>query len=395
MFCLSFLCFALFARAQSGNENKVPVQEISAESPKDEVKKTPAAYEYISPRHVYLFIQALKKAGERGYRLDRMTSLPSSVTGADEEGSVLAGFVKYDGERRFDYNFFYAEGEKDPELTLNRYAKDGWAFREIITLADAVQINNVNIPQMGNIYLLERAGGEKILRTYKLLKGGVGTGRNPTAKLQGLMDQALAENFYPVASYQTFHLKNIFSVDAFCGILLEKRDEAKKLDYRFVRGNSSKGLWKDLDVAAKEGFHIDSMSAVTAIMTREPGATAPVSYTWLLPDEKTYQANLAATLAKNSRLHSVAVYSYYLSGMIRNLLVFENSAPPESREIKLVKMIPLIPKEFRKKPDEFLKTIDSPEIVFQKALDEGFKPKEVYYIDDQGLMAVFTREKKQ
>src|SRR5215203_1672001 len=80
---------------------------------------------------------ALKEAGRRGFKLDKVTSLPSGdyeTSKQKAKGLVLAGTVKYDGESRYDYNFFFAEGEENPETTLNELAKEGWAFRDVLSV---------------------------------------------------------------------------------------------------------------------------------------------------------------------------------------------------------------------------------------------------------------------
>jgi hypothetical protein len=412
LFGISIFCFVIQVSAQSGNkETKVPIQEITVpveDKSKDEIKKPKAEYEFISPRNIYYFMLALKEAGRRGFKLDKLTSLPGVGIEVDNQkliGTVMAGTVKFDGVHRYDYNFFFGEGEKDPELTLNRLAKDGWALREVISINNSGNEENLptgdifanqlkNFPLLGNFYLLERPDGEKVVRSYKLFKAGVGTGRNPSPKLQEMMDGAIAEGYLPVASYTSFAMTGFLKIDAFSGIIVEKREAPKKLEYKFIRGNSSEGMWQDLDAAAKQGFRIESMSFSTAILTREPGATAPVSYTWLFTDDKKYQTNLTATLAKNPYFHSAGVFSFPRGPMNKNLLIFENPATPVNEELKLVTLIPIIPKEFKKKPDEFYKTIDLPAVIFQKTLDAGFVPRDVYYSDGEGLMMVFARAKK-
>jgi len=410
--CVAIFCCAVAALAQSGNtENKVPVQEIKPPADaelKDKLKKPDATYEFITPRNIYYFMFALKEAGKRGFKLDKLTALPGVGIEVDKQkliGTVLTGTVKFDGEKRYDYNFFFAEGEKDAELTLNRLAKDGWAFREVITInnsgdnddltTDGVFANQLKkLPMLGNIYLLERPEGTKVERTYKLFKAGVGTGRSPSPKLQEMIDQSVAEGFVPVASYTSFSLTGFLKIEAFCGVLVEKREAAKKLEYKIVRGNSSEGMWEDLDAAAKQGFRIDSMTFGASIMTREPGKTAPVSYQRLISFAKNYSTDLAATLAKKTHFYAAVVYSYPRGPMSKNILVFEDDPAQVESELKLVMINPLLPKKFKKTPEEFYKTVDLPAVVFQKTLGEGFYPRDIYFSDSEGLMMVFAREKK-
>lgn len=374
----------------------------------DEIQTPKANYEYIAPQNIRNFMLALKEAGKRGFRLDKMTTLRGGEYDSSKQkanAAVIAGIVKFDGENRFDYNFFFAEGEENPETTLNTLAKEGWAFRDVISVAGTGDDSSLLIedifanrlrkfPTLGNIYVLERIEGKKTARTYKLLKAGTGTGRSPTPKLQTALDQALNEGYFPVATYYSFDFKSLLTVDSFTGIVVEKRDEPKKLEYKFVRGNNSSDLWKDIDEFSKQGFRIESMNFSTAILARESNNAAPVSYTRLETEEKTFPTALAATLAKGVSFHSTGIYQQGMGEMNKNLLIFENSSAPAT-EIRFVKMVHIIPKQFKKNPQEYLKTLEKPETVFQKALDEGFRPHDVYFSGKEGLVIVFTREKKQ
>lgn len=374
-----------------------------------EIPAPKANYELIAPQNIRDFMVALKEAGTRGFRLDKMTTLKSGdyeTSKKKANATVISGIVRFDGESRFDYNFFFAEGEKDPEETLNNLAKEGWTFRDVISVAgsgddDSLLIEDLfanrlrQFPSFGNIYVLERDDNKQSPRTYKLLKAGVGTGRSPTAKLQLLLDQSLKEGFVPVATYFSFDFKSLITVDSFSGILVEKRDEVKNLDYKFVRGNRSNGLWEEIALFSKEGFRIENINVSSAILVREKEKTAPVSYLWLEADEKTFPTDLSAALAKNPAFHSTGIYTQAMGEMSKNLLIFENTPTfAAAGEIKFVKIMPVIPKQFKKNPQEFLKTIDPPQIAFQKALDEGFVPRDVYYTGKEGLIMVFTRAKK-
>jgi hypothetical protein len=413
IFCVSFFSLAAAAFPQSGkSETNTPIQEITVPTdnkPKDEIPRPKANYEYLAPQNIRDFMLALKEAGKRGFRLDKLTTLSGTYVETSQQkasATVLAGIVKFDGESRYDYNFFFAEGEDDPEQTLNALSKEGWAFRDLISAggtgdASSLPIEDIfanrlrKFPTLGNIYVLERTDGKKTARTYKLLKAGVGTGRNPTPKLQSLLDQAVTEGFVPVGTYFSFDIKSLFSVDSFSGILVEKRDDGAKLEYKFVRGNHSNGMWKDIDTFAKQGFHIGVMSFSTAVLAREPGNTAPVSYTWLETEGKTYQTDLAAALAKNLSFHSTGTYTLGMADFNKNLMIFENNSPAIVSELRFVRMVSIIPKQFKKNPQDYLKTLEKPDVSFQKALDEGFTPQDVYFSENEGLVVVFTRKKNQ
>jgi hypothetical protein len=394
-FGLAYLFCASFVDAQSENpENKVP-------APK-------AFYEYISPRNTRDFMIALKDAGKRGFRFDKMTTVPVSEPDADKKKKkemVLAGIVKYDGANRYDYNFFFAEAEENPDATLNNLSKGGWYFRDVLSVMtgteevrlpveDGFANRAKKLPALGNLYLLERLEGQQTPHVYKLFKAAVGTGRAPTVKLQAMLEQALTEGYVPVATYFTVNLKNLFSIDSASAILVEKRDGAKKYEYKFVRGNQSDGLWKDIDEFAKQGFRIGLMNYTTAMLYRESESAAPVSYTHLHSSDKDFQAALAATLGKNPTFHSTISYGDGLwMNLHKNVLIFETGATAAA-EYKFANLLPIIPKQYRKNAEEFAKTLEKPEIIFQKALGEGFAPRDLYYSDAEGLIIVFSREKK-
>lgn len=379
-----------------------------------------ARYEYVAPQNIVEFMHALKEAGKRGFRLDKMTVVPGSSgysSKAKAKGMMLAGLVKFDGETRYDYNFFFAEGEDDPEKTLNALSADsGWRFRDVISVYGAGDAGSLLIedifanrlrqfPTMGNIYVLERTLGGSGKKTnapvYKLLKAGVGAGKNPTPKMQGLIEQSLTEGFAPLATYFSFEVKSLLSVDSFFGVVVEKTGEAAqappqqqpKAEYKFVRSNRSDGLRKELETFAPQGFRLSTLNFNSAILVRAAGSTTPVSYAWLESDEKTYANDLSATLAKNPVFASGGIGQIDSGDYIKNILIFENS-PAASTEYQLVKMIPRIPKEFKKNPEEYLKTIEKPEIAFQKSIESGYAPRDIFYSDKDGLTILFERQKK-
>lgn len=286
-------------------------------------------------------------------------------------------------------------------------SKEGWYFRNTITVTgtgddDSLLIEDLfanrlrKFPTLGNIYILERIiDDKKTERVYKLLKVGVGTGRNPTPKMQGLLDQAVAEGFAPVGTYYSFDMKSLFSVDSFAGVIVEKTNEPKKLEYKFVRGNHTNGLKKDIEVFSKEGFRIELLNFSSAILVREPDRKAPVEYIWLLPDDKKYSAELSAALGKKPSFYTAGIYAAGMGEMINNLLIFQNNVPPaepDSTEYHFAKILPKVPKQFKKNPQDFLKTLETPEQIFQKSLENGYVPLDLYYADDEGLMIVFEKK---
>jgi hypothetical protein len=400
VFGMAYLLCAGLVCAQTENaENKVP--------------PTRADYEYLAPQSLSDFMTALKEAGKRGFRFYKMTTVPVSLAEEEKKGKkkkkevVLAGVLKYEGGSRYDYNFFFAEGEENPDATLNKLSNDGWHFREVLSVMsgkDRIDLpvggayaNRARIlPALGNLYLLERVDGQPATpRVYKLFKAGVGTGRTPTAKLQAMLDQSLKEGFLPVGAYLTIDLKNLFSIDAASAILVEKREAEKNFEYKFVRGNQSDGLWEDIEALAKQGFRIKLMNYNTAIMHREPGDALPVSYTHLRASDEKFQSHLAATLAKNPQFYGTAAYGDGLwMKLNKNSLIFENLASA-GNEYKFVNVLPLIPKQYRKNPAEFAKTLENPQTLFSRAEDEGFTPCDLYYSDSEGLVIVFERGKKQ
>lgn len=415
LLCFS-LCLITTAFAQSSNpvepQPSQPVQPavISAETkPAEEIPKPKQTYEYIEPQNIVNFMQALQEAGKRGFKLDKITAMPSSEAYSSKgkaKGTILAGIVKFDGESRYDYNFFFAEGEDDPEQTLNNLSKNGWFFKDVISVYGggddtSLPIEDIftnrlrKVPTFGNIYLLERSvDGKKSAPAYKLLKAGVRLGKSPTQKMQTLLDEAVVAGFIPVASYFSFSFKNLFSVDSFAGVVVEKSDDAKGFEYKFVRGNRNDGLREEIDAFSKQGFRIEKLNFNTGILVRETGSTAPVNYVWLETEEKTYVANLAAALAKNPVYISAGTNMPGTDDIYKNLLIVsDNQTKTAASEFRFVKMLPIIPKQFKKNPDEYLKTLEKPEVAFQKSMEEGFLPSDLYYSRKEGLTVIFERRK--
>ena len=374
-----------------------------------------AVYEYAAPENILDFMKTLKDAGSRGYRLDKMTVTNQtnySASSAKKQvgRTFLAGILKKDDEATFDYNFFFAEGEDDPEKTLNELAKDGWYFRDVISVygegdSSSLLIEDIfanrlrSIPTLGNIYLLERQTNAKkrVERNYKLLKAGVGTGRNPTPKMQALLDDAVKEGFLPVASYMSMRMTSIISVDVFNGVIVEKtaaENAPENREYKFIRGNRNGGLQKDIAEFSKDGWRIGVLNFNTGILYRTAGGeNSPVKYSWLETDEKTYATMRDEIIARKPPFFS-AVVTGSDQHFNKNALIFEEASENKSADFRIVTFLPKLPKQFKKKPEEFYKTIDKPEDVFNKNLSEGYIPQDIFLSDNEGLMMIFVRSEK-
>lgn len=378
----------------------------------EEIPEPQAFYEYVAPQNIRDFMLTLREAGKRGFKLQKLTTLSGNYAATSSkkqvDRTVLAGILKFDGENRFDYDFFFAEGEDDPEKTLNELARQGWYFRDLISVygsgvSDSLAIEDIfanrlrKLPSFGNIYLLERRDGKQVERSYKLLKAGVGAGKNPSAKMQTMLDEAVKEGFVPVGAYYSFNSTGLLSVDSFSGVLVEKKssdkddDMTEKYEYKFARGNRSEGLRKDIVELTKEGWRIGTLNYSTAVMVREKGETDPVEYVWVVADDKKYPAQRDAVLEQKPAFFSAAVFARGFE-FDKNSLIFEKNA--EADDYKIVKVIPNIPKQFKKKPEEFLKTVEKPEIIFSSNLQEGYIPKDLFISEDEGLMMIFVRKKK-
>jgi hypothetical protein len=374
-----------------------------------------AVYEYAAPENILDFMKTLKDAGGRGYRLDKMTvtnqtNYHASSAKKQVGRTFLAGILKKEDEATFDYNFFFAEGEDDPEKTLNELAKDGWYFRDVISvygegdstslLIEDIFANRLrSIPTIGNIYLLERRTNAKKNpeRNYKLLKVGVGTGRNPTPKMQALLDDAVKEGFLPVASYLSMRMTSIISIDVFNGVIVEKtttENTTGNREYKFIRGNRNDGLQKDIAEFSKDGWRIGVLNYNTGILYRTAAAeNSPVKYTWLETEEKTYPTMRDEIIARKPPFFS-AVITGSDQRFNKNALIFEESSENKSADFKIVTILPKLPKQFKKKPEDFYKTIQKPEDIFNKNLSEGYIPQDIFLSDNEGLMMIFVRPEK-
>lgn len=376
-----------------------------------EKKSSAAVYEYAAPENILDFMKTLKDAGGRGFRLHKLTvtnQTNSYASSAKKQvgRTFLAGVLKKDDEATFDYNFFFAEGEDDPEKTLNELAKNGWYFRDVISVygegdSSSLLIEDIfanrlrSIPTIGNIYILERQPNakQKVERNYKLLKVGVGTGRNPTPKMQALLDEAVKEGFLPVASYMSMRMTSIISIDMFNGVIVEKIAEAdapENREYKFIRGNRNSGLQTDIAEFSKDGWRIGTLNYNTGILYRSKGVENPsAKYTWLETEEKTYAAMRDQIVARKPQFFSAVVTGNDLR-FNKNALIFEESAEKNTAGFKIVTLLPKVPKQFKKNPAEFYKTIDKPEEVFSKNISEGYVPQDIFVSDNEGLMMIFV-----
>lgn len=384
---------------------------IAGQTETVENKNSAEVYRYAAPENIVDFMKTIKDAGARGYRLDKMTITNLShyyATSSKKQvgRTFLAGILKKDENATYDYNFFFAEGEDDPEKTLNDLAKDGWYFRDVISvygegdstslLIEDIFANRLRkFPTLGNIYLLERQPkAEKIERTYKLLKAGVGTGRNPTPKMQALLDESVKDGFQPIASYLSMRFTSLITVDVFNGVIVEKtagENSPEKREYKFIRGNRNNGLQNDIAEFSKDGWRIGALNFNTGFLYRTIGAENPsIKYTWLETEEKTYPA-MREEIASRKPSFISAVVTGSDQRFNKNALIFEESKDDRNVDFKIVTVMPKLPKQFKKKPDEFYKTIDKPEEVFSKKLSEGYVPEDIFLSDDEGLMMVFVK----
>lgn len=386
---------------------------IAGQTETSEHKTSADVYQYAAPENILDFMKTIKDAGARGYRLDKLTVTNQSNSQASSAKkqvgkTFLAGILKKENEAAFDYNFFFAEGEDDPEKTLNELAKDGWRFRDVISvfgegdstslLIEDIFANRLRkLPTLGNIYLLERqTGAKKSPETaYKLLKVGVGAGRNPTPKMQGLLDEAVKEGFRPIASYLSLRFTSIITIDVFNGVIVEKtagENSPENREYKFIRGNRNGGLQDDIATFSKEGWRIGALNFNTGFLYRTIGAEkSAIKYTWLETEEKTYPAMREEIVSRKPAFLS-AVVTGSDQRFNKNALIFEESAANKNADFKIVTVLPKLPKQFRKKPEEFYKTVEKPEEVFSKKLAEGYVPEDIFLSDDEGLMMVFVKQ---
>jgi len=388
--------FAAFAQSDKTIENKTP-----------EIPKPQFLYEYIAPRTIVDFMYALKDAGQRGFRLDKLTVIPSAEAETSKQKAgrtILAGTIRYDGENRYDYNFFFAEGEKEPDTKLNLLADKGWYFRDVVTVygggADTdpsgfFENSVYSLPTIGNLYLLERASQAKSNRQYKLLKAGHGLGRNPTEKMQILLNEAVREDFLPVATYYSFGITSIVSVDAYFAILVEKNAPAAKSEYRFIRSNRNEGLRKDIDKITTEGFRIGVHNMNSAVMVRDAEKRPPIVYQWVLTGKKDYAASLARIAEADTEFYSGGV-DIIGGDFVKSVLIFRNKTAGNANrfEYRTLRMIPPREKKAKKgAPVTPPTTPENAEDAFKKMLSDGFTPRDVYYSDEDSLNVLFARQK--
>jgi hypothetical protein len=402
VFCLACLIAPSIIVAQTENKS------ATENAPKTGIPKPPAVYEYLAPQTIVNFMYAVKEAGQRGFRLDKLTAVPSGEAETSKEKAgrtVLAGIVCYDGENRYDYNFFFAEGEKEPDAKLNLLADRGWYFREVVTVygggADTdpsgLFENSVySLPTIGNLYLLERVSEGKSNRQYKLLKAGQGLGKNPTEKMQNLLNEAAKEDFAPVATYYSFGVTSIVSVDSYFAVLVEKNAPVAKSEYRFIRSNRSDGLRKEIDKVIAEGFRIGIHNLNSAVMVRDAEKSAPVVYQWVLTGKKDYAPTLAKVAESDAEFYSVGVDMADAGDFVKSVLIFRNKTAGSANRFEYRTLRMLAPR--RKKPKkgstvEPPAAQEKPKDAFKKMLADGYAPRDLFYSDEDSLNVLFERQK--
>ncbi|MBC7797451.1 MAG: hypothetical protein H7Z37_11310 [Pyrinomonadaceae bacterium] len=395
--------------AQSGQQvEKAPVKPVQGTpietvEPKKtvEVKDKPAdipkpkfLYEYISPRNTFDFLLAIQKGGKRGFRIEQITAVPG---GSDDVNGAFAGVMKFYGETQYEYDFIFAENVDNPEQALNSSGKNGWYLRDVLATSGDNGSSGMlgNLFVLSNIYLLERATNDsQPVNDYKLIKAAAGTGRNSTLRMQTLLDAAISEGYVPVGSYRVQNVKSLFSVDsAFC-LIVQKSSVERKLEYKFVNSGRSKGLREDIEILSKQGYRVKLITYNSAVLARGTGQTAPVLYDWNETDKKVYPANLATMAAKKKSYVFGGIDVISNADYIKTILVFEDGETGNAFNYQTVKMSPKIPKQFKKNPEEYLKTIENPQVAFERFLTEGYIARDIFYSEVDGTTILFERREK-
>jgi hypothetical protein len=400
----TFLCIVFMAAlavlqtekvfAQSGRTNKSGGKTSESNPPKNDAgqKKTECppteTYRFVAPLAVKEFINALNKLGACGYRLENVTHIPderieNGYYQRDEIGTLkLAALVKSDtGE--YEYDSLQIEQTRDLSLRLNEFAGRGFTFREVILfdgtferyeLGDNPNIYDEKmtayIRQSKNLILLERiANSPNRVREYRVLKAGIGIGKNPGEKMKALLDETIKEGFRPVETFISSGFGTDKILDSYNGIILERTDEPQNTRIKFVRALQPGGFKDRVKELARQGFKVEVIKINQGLMSKPDSSSAPVIYQWLDTTSKTFSTNLSKINAEGAKYVASVAGGHRL---IESRLVFEqtNQAQYEYRII-----------ETENTKIQSLKSIDYQNFSWRlkQLIEQGFAVKEMFY----------------
>lgn len=392
--------------AQSGRTVKTKDKTSETTAPKEEPtpKKNecppPDAYRYVAPSTVQYFIKTLDKLGACGYRLENVTHLPdekieNGYYQRDEIGTLkLAALVRLD-KGKFEYESFRIEQITDLALKLNELSKSGFNFREVILFDGTFERREYGdnpsvydekttayIRQSKNLILLERiAGTQNPNREYRVLKAGIGIGKNPTEKMQMLLDEAVKDNFRPVETFISSGFSSDKILDSYNGIILEKTDEPQNSQIRFVRALQPGGFKDRVKELAQEGFRAEIVKMNHGLMSKTGTSAAPVVYRWLDTISKTFPADLSKINSEGARYIGSAAGGHSL---IESRLVFEQTNQAQY-EYEIIKVEDAGTQSLKTtEPRNFLTRL-------KQLIEQGFVVKELF--NNGGVLILLERQR--
>lgn len=407
------------ALPQSGQTDKSNEPVIAPVQPADEPVKNEEdvskleLYEYIEPKLIKTFVRRLNELGTKKYRLKDLTQTPfngesSNVLAA---GSKFAGVVRLD-ETKYEYKFIEVEATADVAAALNRESKDGFNFCEIISyesaatpeqeddLLPAALRNQLPSPQLHNLILLERETGKAMVpREFQLLKAGFGISKNPTEKMQALLDESAKQNFYPLGAFMSYGIagreKGFWRlVDNYYGAILEKSTDDQITQIQFVRASLQSTFKKRANKLASDGFKMGRVGFLHGLMYKsEENSAAPTTYQWINANAKTFADELLKLSNAGAKFYGTSLRMSVLTGVITESEIVFEQLPAADRtryEYEILRMVEETPQ-----PLLIAKTIvppDEPIRKFRRFLKQGYAFAGLIYAD-QEIVALFERRR--
>lgn len=422
LFLFSIIFFSTeIALPQSGREAEtteekiLTIQNPNEQKPNEIDYSKLESYDYIEPTNIQPFLKVLNEFGAKGYQIKNITQIPYQPEEIiDGKSSVnIAGVVKL-GEGRYEYKFVIVEETLDLAGTLNKESQIGFNPREIITFVSSQEVNVsgndgisrglealLSAPQMHNLVLLEYETGKKIEpREFMLLKAGTGIGKNPTERMQSLLDETEKQNYIPVGVFLSIGFtgpqpegSSWKLIDNYYGCLLEKTSEKQNLEIQFVRAALHGSFKKRVNKLAQEGFKVSSVRFMEGLMYKDlDESDQPVNYKWINAASKKLDEELRKLSNAGAKLRGKSmVRDFWLGGISETNLIFELPVAAEKirYEYKSLKMV-------SEKPQTVLigKTTiapDAPVDKFREIIKQGYTFASLVCTGDK-VTAVFERQ---
>ena len=357
-------------------------------------------YKLINSFGLHSFIFDLNENGKSGFRLAKLSRSPIISDAQTYRDINFIATLERNGQETFEYDWFEAYSSSELQFEMDKRARDGYRFKEVIPFSANLCDGPFNTPnsdkldwdasdtervtaraadelnklraikaiRYGALFIVERkkdAAGEK---QYKVVTGFFGRKQKADETLNKELDTIIPNGYRPVMM-TPFVVKNDLSIS----VLLESDDTGANVDHEVIL--TEFGFEKKVNDIAKTGYSLLSAGDIGAkkyaLLAKD--STTPNTHKWIKTDNK----NLTSDLDR-STFH-LAAYGMQGCDFVTKYLVLSDPAEgSHKRETKLFQLSDDSELTFPERlqsielSDESLRN-------FTEYVDRGFDVTDIYY----------------